>query len=262
MGFLACDDEPEQILFNGPHIVSFELTSGVAVENSASPFQIPVSISRTFDTDVTIGFSVTADNAISGIDFVIDQASVTIPAGQFTGVLFLQTIDNDQFDLARRVTIELTTISEGSLNLSEQKVVTVSILNDDCPVNTSIWAGSVAADEDGYAYTATMAPNQEGDCDLLLVGNIGDYGFLGTLKNVIMVFTPDSEGATFGTVTISRQGLGIVSDGAGGFTGSGERSVEGSGVYDEDTKTITIDLTFRFGSGSVWYQATTIFEGN
>jgi hypothetical protein len=156
----------------------------------------------------------------------------------------------------------LTDISEESLNLSEQKVVTVSILNDDCPVNTSIWAGSISADEDGYIYTAEMSPNAAGDCDILLVGNIGDFGSTGTLKLIPMIFTPDSEGATSGTVTIVRQGLGIVSDGAGGFTGSGERTVQGSGTYDEVTKLITIDLTFRFGSGTTWYQATTIFDGN
>jgi Calx-beta domain len=258
----ACDDEPEQILFNGPHIVSFEIENGVAVESNDDPFAIPVSISRTFDQDVTVNFTVTEENAIEGIDYSITQSSVTIPAGQFRSSLLVQTINNDQFDLARKIVIELTNISESSLSLSEQKVVTLSILNDDCPVNTSIWAGNIAADEDGYAYVAEMTPNEAGDCDILLVGNIGDYGFLGTLKSVIMVFTPDSEGATTGTVTIAKQGLGIVSDGAGGFTGSGERSVEGSGTYDEETKLITIDLTFRFGSGTIWYQSTTVFDGN
>jgi hypothetical protein len=43
---------------------------------------------------------------------------------------------------------------------------------------------------------------------------------------------------------------------------SGERTVEGAGTYDESTKTIEIFLTFRFGDGSLYYETTTVFEGN
>jgi hypothetical protein len=205
---------------------------------------------------------VSEENAVEGIDYEIPQTLIVIPAGEYVGTLLFESIDNDGFDAARRVRLTINQIEGGSIESSAENTVTVTILNDDCPVNTSIWAGEIPADEEGYPYLAFLSPNEAGDCDVLLYGNIGDYGYLGTLKSVTMSFTPDSDEATFGTVVIPKQTLGIVSDGAGGYTGSGERSVEGSGVYDESTKLIIIDLTFTFGSGGLWYSATTTLDGN
>jgi hypothetical protein len=253
----ACSDEPDRILFNGPHFVSFARTN-VIVNESATSGTATVVMSRTFPTDVTVSYSVETENATEGVDYTVDQNSIVIPAGEYEGTFTITPINNEIIDAARRIRLTITSISEASLNPSAENEVTIAILNDDCPVETSIWTGDIESTEsydDGTGwgpFLVSMVPNEAGDCDILEISNIGD---LGGDAAVVITFTPDSEGATTGTVEIERQGTGS-------FGSSGERTVQGSGIYDETSKVIEMHLIFRFGDGSVYYEAITEFIGN
>ncbi len=256
--FVGCANEPERIIFNGPHIVSFSRANVVVNENAASGTATLV-MSRTFLNDVTVSFDITAENAIEGIDYSVSENSVVIPAGEYEGTFTIMPINNEVFDAARRVNVTITGISEEGLTPSAENQVTISILNDDCPVKTSIWAGESSSTEfyldgsDPYGpFSVALAPNEAGDCDVLEISNIGDFG---GDHPVTMTFTPTGEGATTGTVEISRQGIGT-------YGSTGERTVEGSGTYDETSKVIEIYLTFKFGDGSFYYDTNTEFYGN
>lgn len=255
---MGCGDEREPILFNGPHIASVSRSAIVVNENDADGVEAEITVSRTFPTDISLSFSVAEENARAGADYNFAEATVLIPAGSYKGYLRFNPIDNGNFDGNRRVTVTLTSASEGSLQIAAEREVTFNILNDDCPVKTSIWAGDIFATE-FYAedppygpFPVNLGPNQNGDCNILLLNNIGDFS---GDKAVTMIFTPESEGATKGTVTIARQGIGT-------YGASGERTVEGVGTYDESTKEIEIYLVFYFGNGGIFYDTTTIFLGN
>jgi Calx-beta domain len=253
--FSACQDEPDKIIFKGK-IIYFTQSSVSLIENAESPLELTVELSSPATADVTVTFSTTDDSATKDVDYQIAQSSVTIPTGESSASVEITPIDNEVLDAARRFTVSIASVNINNIEISAESEAIVTLVNDDCPVKTGIWAApkdNNAYETIGeYTYTATFGPNENGDCNILLIYNIGD---LGGDKGVALNFTPDSEGATFGTVTIPKQGTGS-------FGGSGERTVEGSGTYDESTKLIEVSYTFYFGSGALFYSDDVIFDGN
>lgn len=252
---IACQDEPDRILFTG-NIIYFTEPSASLLENSSEPASINIELSRPAQSDITVTFSIRENGAVKDVDYSLAQTTVLIAAGQSSATIEIEAIDNDVLDNARSFVLALESVSVSDIEVSAENEVTVNLVNDDCPVKTGIWIAS--ADNNAYevgfdfTYTATFGPNENGDCNVLLVYNIGD---LGGDAGVTINFMPDSEGATFGTVTIDKQGTGS-------FGSSGERTVEGTGTYNETTKLIEIFYTFYFGDGSVYYSDDVVFDGN
>ncbi len=252
----GCDNEPERILFTGPHFVFLEAPANVPVlENSPTTVKIPVKVSFAQNQPVTISYSVTAAGAVSGIDYnILTPSPLTIPAGQYQTFIEVEPIDNDEFEPQdRSFILELTDVS-GGLEKQVRTQIRVSIINDDCPdeipkiVN---WVGSLDVEDDGYgSVTGTGAAGPDGSCGGVLIVT-GDLLQFGLDSRIILKFTQDSPGSTTGTVEVSRDRF-FLDDTYAGY------QYEASGTYDEDAQEIIIDYYFYRPNGTLWFPGTHI----
>jgi len=248
----GCFDDPGTEITLSDRFVSFSVPSQQINENAGSG-NILVEVSYAQSSAVQINFNLTASNAVNGIDFNLPTTSVTIPAGEFSAQIPFTVEDNDNFEpLARTFTVTITSVSVEGVSVQGNSSVTVSILNDDCPVNTSIWFGTVSVEDVGFGATdGTAAANANGDCNILVV--TGDF-VGGPLTPVTWVLTPSAPGATSGKAEAVRQAYACCAE---AYTYEAL-----NGTYDEETGIIEADYTFYRASGAVFFTGTTIISVN
>jgi len=228
----SCDDSVDPETFTGPHFTAFtDPASSINLsETSTDAFVLPVSISEAQSSAVTIDYTVTnvAGTATAGVDYTIAESSIVIPAGEFLGQLTINTIDNATFDGedGRSFVIELTSNTAGlDLGLAEESSFkkTVTIIDDDCPVETSsTYAGSGMAFGSAIPDWTVTATPVAGTTDQFRVDSgwgpnfvgwaTGDPGF-----NGLFVYT--------GVITVNP-------DGTATFTGDDGWATGGTGSYD------------------------------
>jgi len=254
---------------DGTKVVLSEKTVGFEAETlqireSDSIGSVSVDLSYASATAVQVSYKVEelrdgdGLGAIAGIDYnmVGSTNTVTIPAGSYTAPLQIEVVNNDVYETySRQIKITITGVTGADgVTIASYKTVTVTIVNDDCPANTSVWYGNLYfVDDEGsdgvYDGTGTGAANTAGDCDILIL-NTDVFGLAGIYP---LNFTPTELGATSGTVTLARQIA---------FTNANYSSyeIEGGdgGVYDEATKTITLPYTFYYKGSVSWTGVLTV----
>ncbi len=249
IGLVSCEEDRR--IYNGGDFVTFadgSLETLSVFENSGT-IDVPVYISVPRNEDVTVTLSSTNGTAVSGTDFEIATTTVVIPANEDHAIARLTLVDNEDFGETKSFTLSIASASAPDVNLglsgdigSYQK--TINIINDDCPSNYNLWVGDLDVEDVGYGITpGTGAVTPSGACDILRVdNNLGGVPSIVDGVTFDLLFTPDFEGATTGTVEVKPTYTRM--------SGANFVTYSALGVYDEDTLTITLDYSVDARSGS------------
>lgn len=126
---LSCSDKT-----TSPKIVKFTAAQSTFSESSGT-VSVPVSISEkeTSNVTVTYSWSSPSDTTYLGGDFLIDNiGSVVITAGQTSGIINLQILDDSQIDGQDAIKLTITAVSGGNAKMSgtEADLSTEILIND------------------------------------------------------------------------------------------------------------------------------------
>jgi hypothetical protein len=221
-----------------------------------------------YTQDVTVNLGVAAINAQSGVDFTVTPSDVVkIKAGSLTSdTIWVKTINNgDANELERTIEVHIASISQPDvkigLGLTEptKGSIKFKIQDDECsgnPIcvfntdltNTINWGG------DDVPKPATGVTDKQNNT-VTVTGDLIDYGkFLNA--TLVLTLTPDSPGATTGTVTFGDDVTGSDTD------GYAYRFIQvGTGSYNATTGIIKIayDIEYEDGGWWYWYSVTNEF---
>lgn len=250
----GCGDEPDRILYKGPAFVFFESKDYIPVlESSATIYKIPLKVSSPQKEDFTVTYEVEPAGAVSEADYrIISPNPITIEAGEFVTYIEIEMIDNDAVESETRAfNLEITDISNSSLERQILTTVNVEIVNDDCSPGIpkiATWVGTVAVEdvggEEGFA---VGLPGPGGSCGGILVLNGDDtFGFGVGNFEIKLVFTRDPEDSATGTIQVAK----------GPYFEDQAYSAyhyAAMGVYDEVAKEIVLDYIFYDDTGEPWF---------
>ena len=164
-------------------------------------------------SDVTISVSITGTNATAGVDYEIVGASeIVIPAGSFesTTGLRIKAIDNDtQSSEDKSISVSITGVSDSDLTIGKgvgeeatNKTAMITLVDDECPDQISIFSGGAwsfdAVDYYATEYSGAFSTSMDGNVMTISGGDIMNYD-LGISMDVTL--TESSPGSTQGTIT-------------------------------------------------------------
>lgn len=186
--FIGCDTDDDRLIYNGDDIAYFDDSSATFLVTNDNPsFQVKILTTTLSDTDKTYNVSVftVEDDTLpaAGLEAVLATSTVTIPAGEYFGMISI----NGNFDAASE------TGSRLNLRLEDA-------------------SGQVA----GFNNTFALDVFKLCESDLAGVYNVTTtYGFHD--------FLPDYSSNTIEGVVISSEGGNVysVTDFSGGLYGSG-----------------------------------------
>jgi len=141
-------------------------------------FIIEVGITQAQPTDITVQYSLVANNATEGVDFAFTGSKdIVIAAGQYIGQVELQVFDDAAANGVRTLDFEITGVSGGS-GLTIDALVeegdtkkTVVIIDDDCALDLSSFVGTFNVNEDNGAFLYTTGVSLGSSANTLLVDN-------------------------------------------------------------------------------------------
>ncbi|WP_225036821.1 Calx-beta domain-containing protein [Winogradskyella sp. SM1960] len=252
----SCSDD-ESNVFEDPHFASFlGLNTSIVAPENGGTISVELGITEPQNQDVTITFAITDITAVQGVDYTVSSTSVVVPAGEYNSNFTITPVDNDVFNEAKTFTVEITDVSSAGLqvgNFDEQSYFrTVVISNDDCPTESNLWWGNLVVQNVGGAtFGGTGSANDSGDCDVLIItsdlpdAGIGPVPFEAT-------FTPNSPGATSGTVEIPSQIY--CTNCSEGF----DALYSATGTYDEASETIILFYSLDRSDGASFGTGTNI----
>ena len=119
-----------------PPSVDFNATSSNGAE-SASSKALTVDLSAASGRDVTVDYAITGTATGSGTDFTLANGTLTISAGDTSGVITIASIINDTLD-ENNETVIVTLSSPGNATLGSDQVHTYTINDNDAPPSLSI----------------------------------------------------------------------------------------------------------------------------
>lgn len=246
--------EEDKVMYSGGDIIMFSNTdAGVSVNENAGQADLTVLLSKEYTSEVTVNFEVTDDTAIQGTHFSISGTSIVIPAGETSGKITINLVDDNDGNPARTFGIKLlsSSISDATIGLGGDEgsyAKTVTIANDDCPTQANLWYGNLSLLDVGFDATAgTGSANASGDCDIILVQGDVAGGGMTPPDGTLFYLTPDFEGATTGTVEVPAQTYCV------NCSGGMDAKFSGTGTYDQATKTILVDYSLdRTDGANFW----------
>lgn len=152
LGMLVSCEEDLVVYNPGDGFLQFASTSGTILESAPEGPSISTVLlgSGENTTGVTVNFSVTADDPSR---FVIEPASGTIeiPAGEFSADITITPVENVTVDGDMDIVLELTTGSGLPVGIDglglESAVKTVTLVDDDCPVDLANFTGTFSLSE-------------------------------------------------------------------------------------------------------------------
>lgn len=245
---ISCDEDV--VDFNGQNFVTLNspASTTISISEDVGTAVIPVTMAFARPNDVVVNYTLTSTVAQPGQDFTVAGPSITIPAGQLSANIEIAINDNDILDDSKNITLDLTSISDASVSLGTSDVGSYRkiglIVNDDCTTEYSLFFGELTVTEGGSVSATTGGVNATGDCNILVItGDVFGFGAEAD-KEIPILFTPASEGATSGTVTIGSQlycqacnsGLNL--------------DIAGTGTYNEVTRVIVINYTITRSDGA------------
>ena len=225
---VSCTETETQALFTD-NLVGFSSTAVNADEDgSAVEVQVEI-IGQAQSSDVTISYDITESGITEGVDYsIVGSSSLIIPAGEYTGSITIQPIDNEDIaEGAQSITLTITGVDsegvsiggEGFLGRSTQ----FNILDNDfwCPRNT---LGKVVTEEldvgfSTNAVSISFAASPDEDClSFRITGGAGSL--FGGFANISYVVTlvEDSFESNTGTVEPVETFNLNNGDGSGSYT--------------------------------------------
>lgn len=226
---------------------------------------ILLEVSYAQDADVSVSYTVEASNAVEGVDFTINSPNpVVIPAGEFSTTIDYTITDNNAFEpLPRSFTVTMTEAT-GDVGINGNKAATVTLVNDDCPVNTLVWTEAAAPTQEDVGFAEEpvgLTPTADAECDVIFVDNALGVG-AGVSQIARIEFTPSAPGATSGTVFVPETQFLYPGFAYSQPTGRPTIQSDGTGTYDEATGIIEFDYIMTRQNGDVWFTGTLIIRAN
>ncbi len=138
-------------------MVSF-VTEEFEVEESGERVYVPVQLTNSFSTDVTLNFAV-ADNstAVEGTDFNVEKTLV-IPAGRTSAQLEVEILDRKGVADDRTLVLEITGDADGVVAIGEGHACSVNIL--ECDVTLSFAKNSFELESTDAGVSTTVSLSQ------------------------------------------------------------------------------------------------------
>ncbi|MCO6148317.1 Calx-beta domain-containing protein [Flavobacterium sp. NRK1] len=176
---MSCDEDT--VTYGGTNFVSFDKVGDIQYPffENRGVSEIPVNLAFPKSSDVTVTFTITSDVAVEGVDYnVLTPGSFTIPAGETTGYIKIDVVDNDVMDDSKILNITLTGTSDSSVSLGladeGSKYKNFLIVNDDCTTNFLEFVGkySVVNGDNDVIGTAEATVNETGECNILWISGV------------------------------------------------------------------------------------------
>ena len=187
--------------------VDFNITNSNGAE-SVSSAALTVDLSFASSQDVTVNYAVTGTATGSGTDYTLANDTLTISAGDTTGVITIAGIVNDSLDEANE-TVIVTLSSPNNATLGSDSVHTYTITDNDNPpvvdFNTTSSNGAESVSSKAITVDLSAASSQNVTVNYVVTGTATGSGTDFTLANDTLTI---SAGATNETITIA----GIVND--------------------------------------------------
>lgn len=132
-------------------------TANLTVEESGEFIYVPVQLTNSFNTNVTLNIAV-ADNstAVEGTDFTMEK-TVVVPAGRTTAQLQVNVLDKDGVTDDRLLVLEITGDTEGSVIVGEQNTCSVSILECDATLSFATTSFDLVSSDAGASTTVSLS---------------------------------------------------------------------------------------------------------
>lgn len=236
---IACSQEPEKIIFNGPNFVFLDSNKTLQVyENAKEPITILVSVSMAQSGSTDVTYEIDSEGMVEGSDFVVLSGNpVSIPAGQYSVPLVISLTNNDIIQPEERnITVKIKSVNNENLNIDMVKEVSISVLDDDCEptvAKVNIWIGDVSITDDNYGSgTGTGSGGAGGICggSLTVTGYFFSPG--NPASTMVIKFLQSSPGSNSGLVSVNRFQV---------FQTIPNYEYEASGTYNEATKKIVLN---------------------
>lgn len=212
---MSCEEDT--VTYGGKNFVSFNDVASTRFNffEHKGISEIPVNLAFPKTTDITVTFTVTSTVAVEGVDYtVLTPGSITIPAGATSASIKIQVIDNDILDDSKSLDVTLTGVSAGDVTLGLADLGSdykrFLIVNDDCTTDFLEFFGKfdVRNDEGDLIGTANADVNENGDCNILMIGGLLDSILQNeTDKPLQFNFVPGAgaNGSKRGTLTAFEQ---------------------------------------------------------
>ncbi|MDB9841369.1 autotransporter domain-containing protein [Gammaproteobacteria bacterium] len=186
---------------NAP-VVDFNATSSSDAE-SVSSKAITVDLSAASSQNVTVNYAITGTATGSGTDFTLANGTLTIAAGETTGIITIAGIVNDSLDEANE-TVIVTLSSPNNATLGSDRVHTYTINdNDNTPTidfNTTSSSGAESISSKAITVDLSGASSQNVTVNYAITGTATGSTTDYTLANGTLTI---NAGATTGTITIA-----------------------------------------------------------
>lgn len=143
-------------------------TANLTVEESGEFIYVPVQLTNSFNTNVTLNIAV-ADNstAVEGTDFTMEK-TVVVPAGRTTAQLQVNVLDKDGVTDDRLLVLEITGDTEGSVIVGEQNTCSVSILECDATLSFADDSFNLESSDAGASTTVSLSQALQHDVTFAL----------------------------------------------------------------------------------------------
>ncbi len=183
-GLIITQFQGVKALASQPPVVQFSLNSSQGSENAA-PI-IAVSLSKIFNKDVKISYTVSGTATGGGTDYTLDNGNLVIAAGQTTALVPLIIKNDSTQESDETIVITLTAVNNATLG--SQKIHTYTIRDDD---TVQVGVGFALASSTGSESATTVnfqvslgdAATQEVKIDYVVSGTATGGGVDFTLAN-------------------------------------------------------------------------------
>ncbi len=251
--YSCSEEDPEfgNFDFSSDNFVSFETNAASINELVLEPLTLTAThaVSRGSASPVSIPFTITSDNAVEGVDYMIidNKTSFDFTSSDFSDSIQIMPIDNLVADGDKTLTI---TLSSNSVTTgfpgpdSNNKSAVITIVDNDCAytleeLGAAFWSGSDDSSGDEGPNGSQITTAYDGTT--FTIEGIA-YGWLtntGFWDEVVLVSNPvvaDID-LTNGMVTVALQPLCTTT-----WVGDiqPDYSVEATGSYDSCSETMTI----------------------
>ena len=184
--------------------VDFNTTASSGAESTSSA-ALQVDLSSASSSNVTVNYAVTGTATGSGADYTLGNGTLTITAGNTSGIITISSIVDD-IDVEGNETVVVTLLGPGGATLGADTVHTYTIIDNDSPstptvdFNTTASSGAESTSSAALQVDLSSASSSNVTVNYAVTGTATGSGADYTLGNGTLTITA---GNTSGIITIS-----------------------------------------------------------
>jgi len=211
---ISCDEDT--VTYGGTNFVTFDKVASTRYNffENGGVSKIPVNLAFPKSNDITVTFTVTSTVAVAGVDYnVLSPGSIVIPAGQTTGYIEVEIINNEIMNDSKTLDITLTSVNDTSVSLGINDVASTFkkflIINDDCTTNFIAFIGrynSIDTETQNVIGSADVDVTETGECNLLNISGVLDNRIQNETDSYItFVLSPAGSNKNSGSLKADQQ---------------------------------------------------------